>query len=163
MDELRYHDPLPTITRLRCTVTDQAPMSDPTVLATGTLGFVQLVRGARTHRALDAKFVPTGPIPDTVTHHTSWSSHIAWAVQRNQSRHGHNTWELFVNPCFLGGAPLEIPSAHTIGEAAARSWLALLSQAWMRLVDASMSTTVVTATGARNPVRISFPPGGDSR
>jgi hypothetical protein len=130
VDDLRHHAPLPTITRLRCTVTDQAPMSDPTVLATGTVGFVQLVRGARTHRALDAKFVPTGPIPDNISHHTSWSSHIAWAVQRNQNR-----WELFVNPCFLGGAPIEIPPAHTIGEAAARTWLTVLSQAWLRLVD----------------------------
>lgn len=136
MHDLRYDDPLHTITELRSTVTDQAPMAHPTVLATGTVGFVQLVRGARTHRALDAKFIPTGPIPDTISHHTSWSSHIAWAVQRNQTRPGHHMWELFINPCFLGGAPLEIPPAHTIGEAAARSWLTVLSEAWMRLLEA---------------------------
>jgi hypothetical protein len=115
-------------------------MSDPTVLAAGSVGFVQLVRGARTHRALDAKFVPTGPIPDAISHHTSWSSHIAWAVQRRDAQLAQHIWDLFVNPCFLGGAPLEIPPAHTSGEAAARTWLTVLSQAWLRLVDERCST-----------------------
>jgi hypothetical protein len=153
-DLRRRHDHRPrTITDLRATVTDQAPMSGPTVLAAGSSGFVQLVRGARTHRALDAKFVPTGPIPDATSHHTSWSSHIAWAVQRSDARLGQHIWELFVSPCFLGGAPLEIPPAHTSSEAAARTWLTVLSQAWLRMVDAtSPATNADTASKARQDI-----------
>jgi hypothetical protein len=157
--DLRHDDLPPTITELRATVTDQAPISDPTVLAVGAVGFVQLVRGAHSYRALDAKFVPTGPIPDTISHHTSWSSHIAWAVQRWDSRLGQQIWDLFVNPCFLGRAPLEIPPAHTSGEAAARTWLTVLSQAWLRLVDANLPTDVETAASARHDIARLTTPG----
>lgn len=152
MYDPRHDDPLRTITQLRATVTDHAATSAPTVLAAGAVGFVQLVRGARTHRALDAKFVPTGPIPDVISHHTTWSSHIAWAVQRGDTRLGQHTWDLFVSPCFLGGAPLEIAPAHTSGEASARSWLTLLSQAWLRLVDANLPPSIATATTARHDI-----------
>src|SRR5260370_1096585 len=121
---------------LRAAITDKASMSEPTVLASGAAGFVQLVRGARTRRALDAKFVPTGPIPEKVTHLTSWSSHIAWAVQCTETRRSHQAWDLFLSPCFLGGDPLQIPPAHTAHEATARAWLTLLSAAWLRLLAA---------------------------
>ena len=37
-------------------------MTEPTILATGAAGFVQLVRGARSRPALNAEFLPTGPV-----------------------------------------------------------------------------------------------------
>jgi hypothetical protein len=121
--------------QLRGTIGRQAPMSEPVILAAGAAGFVQLVRGARTRRALDAKFVPTGPVSERISRYTWWSSHIAWAMQRPEARSGQHTWDLYANPCFLGGAPLELPPAQVSGEAAARAWLGVLSQAWLRLVD----------------------------
>jgi hypothetical protein len=82
--------------------------------------------------------VPTGPVPETITHLTSWSSHIAWAVQRPHIGRSHLAWDLFLSPCFLGGDPLDIPPAHTTNEAAARAWLTVISESWLRLVDANL-------------------------
>ena len=79
--------------QLRANITRRAPMTEPTILA--ATGFVQLVRGERSRPALDAKFVSTGPVSEKISQHTSWSSHIAWAVQRPKviaaSRPGSST------------------------------------------------------------------------
>jgi hypothetical protein len=121
-------------------------MTEPTILA--ATGFVQLVRGARSRPALDAKFVSTGPVSEKISQHISWSSHIAWAVQRPESHRGEQTWELYANPCFLGGGAVEIPPLHATGEAAATRWLRFLSEAWLRLVDQRPDDSTAAAPGS---------------
>jgi len=112
-------------------------MSQPIILAVGPSGFVQLVRGLRSQPALDAKFVPTGPVAARVSELTAWSSHIAWTVKRADIPRGDDVWEIFINPWFLRRGAVQIPPVQATGERAAREWVRFLSQSWLQLIDRS--------------------------
>ena len=110
-------------------------MAEPIVLASSPAGRVELIRGRRSRPALDVKFVPAQSAVDLDS--GSWISYIAWADKDDV----HDRWHIGVTPDFVTRDELQhLPALQATGETAARAWLVLLGQTWLRLVDDHAST-----------------------
>jgi hypothetical protein len=110
-------------------------VAEPIVLASSPAGRVELIRGRRSRPALDVKFVPAHPAVDR--HSDRWTSYIAWADKDD----AHDRWHIGVTPDFVTRDELQhLPALQANSESAARAWLELLGQTWLRLVDDHAST-----------------------
>ena len=110
-------------------------MAEPIVLASSLAGRVELIRGRRSRPALDVKFVPAHSAVDLDS--GSWISYIAWADKDDV----HDRWHIGVTPDFVTRDELQhLPTLQANSESAARAWLVLLGQTWLRLVDDHAST-----------------------